>query len=55
MPDPDFDPEYFNRIRWIRISIPFEWIAKAWRKIFGPKASGPVGPTARKEEKNEKD
>jgi hypothetical protein len=33
--DPDFDPDEFNKMRWFVIRIPFDWISKAWRKLFG--------------------
>ena len=42
MPDPDFDPDEINKVRWFVIKIPFEWIAKAWWWIFiGPLAYYP--------------
>ena len=33
--DPNWDPDEMNRTRWFVIVIPFEWIVKAWRKLFG--------------------
>jgi hypothetical protein len=43
MPEQDFDPDRLNQVHWFRISIPFEWIVKVWKKLF------------QKEESNEKD
>jgi hypothetical protein len=35
MPDPDFDPEQMNKMRWFTITISFEWIARVWKSVFG--------------------
>lgn len=52
MPDPDFDPDYLNRIRWFRITIPFAWIAKIWRKIFKSRTSTVQGKRGDEDEKD---
>jgi hypothetical protein len=35
MPDPDYDPDELNKTKWFLITIPFAWIVKVWKIIFG--------------------
>ena len=32
--DPYWDPDEMNKTRWFVITIPFDWIAKAWKVVW---------------------